>query len=258
MSQKAFAFCGLWVIAVAVVLWTVEPGQAAPHGGGFHGGGFHGGVVHGGVVHSGVVHSGVVHSGVVHGGGFHAGAFNHGGFVGGGFHRGEFFNRGFFGGGYYPGYSSGYYPSYNYYPSSGYDPSYNYSPSYDYSPYPYGLGYGDTAPSIPDGGTGTVTSQSFYAPPTGNSLALPAVTDTEAHLIVNVPTDADLWFNGSKVTSAGSAREFHSSPLSPGRYSYEIRARWAENGHDVTQTQTVIVTPGEHVKVNFPDPSGIK
>ena len=38
--------------------------------------------------------------------------------------------------------------------------------------------------------------------------------------------------------------------------AYEIRARWTENGRDVTQTQTVAVSPGAQVTVDFQSRSG--
>jgi uncharacterized protein (TIGR03000 family) len=47
-------------------------------------------------------------------------------------------------------------------------------------------------------------------------------------------------------------RQFYSPPLAPGRYSYEVRARWTENGREVNQTQQVQVTPGARVEVDFP------
>jgi len=250
MSQKAFAFSGLSAIALTGLLLAVEPSQAAPRPA-IHGGGFHGVVSHGGGFHPGAFNHGGFVGGSFNHGGFVGGGFNHGGFSHRGFFGGGFYGGGFYGGGYYPGYSSGYYPSYNYYPSYSYDPTYNYSPSYDYSAYPYGLGYGDVAPSFPD--RGMIPSQSSYAPPAGTSSPPPVATDTEAHLTVNLPADADLWFNGSKVDSTGPVRDFHTPSLSPGQYSYEIRARWAQNGQDVTQSQTVTVSPGARVKVDFPN-----
>ena len=69
---------------------------------------------------------------------------------------------------------------------------------------------------------------------------------------VRVPANAELWFEGSTTTSRGSVREFQSPPLTPGRYTYEIRARWTENGRAITQTQKVAVSPGAHVAVTFP------
>jgi uncharacterized protein (TIGR03000 family) len=55
-----------------------------------------------------------------------------------------------------------------------------------------------------------------------------------------------------KTTTTGSIREFQSPPLSPGRYTYEVRARWTEDERDITQTQKIAVSPGAHLTVNFP------
>ena len=55
----------------------------------------------------------------------------------------------------------------------------------------------------------------------------------------------------AKTTPTGAVREFHPPPLTPGkRYTYEIRARWTENGREVTQTRNVPVTAGR-VNVGF-------
>ena len=68
-----------------------------------------------------------------------------------------------------------------------------------------------------------------------------------------VPAGARLWFDDAATTSTGAIRQFNSPPLTPGtRASYEVRARWTENGHEVTQTQRVEVTAGANVRVNFP------
>ena len=72
---------------------------------------------------------------------------------------------------------------------------------------------------------------------------------------MTVPAGAQVWFDGTATTSTGSVREFDSPPLTPGnRYSYEIQARWNENGQEVSQTQQVVVTAGAHVDVKFPAP----
>jgi uncharacterized protein (TIGR03000 family) len=72
--------------------------------------------------------------------------------------------------------------------------------------------------------------------------------------MVNVPAGAQLWFDGKATTTTGSIRQFDSPPLTPGsRYSYEVRARWNENGHEVTQTQQVEVSAGAYVNVQFPE-----
>jgi uncharacterized protein (TIGR03000 family) len=84
----------------------------------------------------------------------------------------------------------------------------------------------------------------------------PAQADSIAHVTLSVPVNAEIWFDGSATTSTGSVREFQSPSLSPGRYTYEIRARWTENGREITQTQKVAVSPGAHLRVAFPIRSG--
>jgi uncharacterized protein (TIGR03000 family) len=210
-----------------VVLVTPGSGQAQHHGGGGHGGGFHGG--------------GFNHGGLNHG--FNHGAFNHGGlnhgFNHGAFNHGAFHHRGFRGGGlrWYPGYY-GYYGAWPYY--------------YGYYPYSYdAYSYGSSSPAYDSGyygAYGGVTSSypDSYFPAT-------AQPDTSAHVTVSVPADAEIWLEGTKTTSTGSVREYQSPPLTPGiRYTYEVRARWNENGQQVTQTQQVKVTAGAHVSVKFP------
>ena len=87
----------------------------------------------------------------------------------------------------------------------------------------------------------------------------PAATDTSAHISVAVPAGARVWFGGAPTTSTGPAREYISPALAPGRqYTYEVRARWNDNGQDVTQTQQVTVSAGAHVNVAFPSPPAQK
>jgi uncharacterized protein (TIGR03000 family) len=206
------------------------PAWAQHHGGGGHGGGFHGG---GG------------HTSGFHHGGFHGGGFHHGGFHDHGFHDHGFHHRGFFFPGYYPGYYSGDYPSYSYYSDydyGNYSP-YSYYPNYDYGNYSsYGLGYGSPSDLGSSHSNGTVGS---------------APADSTAHLTLKVPANAEVWFEGAKTTSTGSVREYQSPPLSAGRYTYHIRARWTENGRDITQTKNVTVSSGAHLTVEFPIASGI-
>ena len=172
---------------------------------------------HGGGGHYSGAHVGGYH-GAVHVGGYHAGTYHSG------YHYGD--------GRYHGGYGYPYYPY-----------LYNTYPSYDYGAPP--LYYGDSTYATPS----SDTYQSFYPPPTVIPL------DTSGHVTVTVPEGADIWFDGTATTSTGTVRQFNSPPLDPGNHSYEIRARWSENGREVTQTKRVEVAPGAHVSVNFPVPS---
>ena len=102
--------------------------------------------------------------------------------------------------------------------------------------------YGDESGAVPSYG---------YLPPVTPSAPV-AAPDPTAHVTVRVPADAEIWFGKTKTTSTGSVREFETPELTPGRhYSYQIRARWNEGGHPVTNTQTVDVTAGSHASVIF-------
>jgi uncharacterized protein (TIGR03000 family) len=220
MLRKMFSYGGMLLLAGTAIL--VMPNSGWAHGGG-HGGGGHFGGVHVGGAHFGGYHGGVYH------GGFHYG------------HPHAYYNH------------YGYY--HHYYPHYGYQ-YHHYYPYYGfYYPYYYNLGYfgayGAT-PSYTDDFTivtpPATSNQSFYADAT-------AEPDTSAHITVNVPEGARLWFEGKLTTSTGPIRYFHSPPLTPGsQYHYKVRASWNENGHEVTQTQQVKVTSGAHINVDFPLP----
>ena len=219
MFRKALSFAGMVLVAVTAVFMTPAFGLARG-GGHFSGGHFSGG---------------------------HFGGAGLGGGHGGFYHRG-------YSGAYHSGYPHTYgYPSYGYrhphYPYLDYYPGYGYSDSYpgSYGTYPdvgsspasdsgYYGSYGDLTPSYPDSD--------------------PSEPDNSASVTVNVPAGARVWFDDKVTTSTGPVRQFDSPPLQPGsRYSYDIRARWRENGHDVIQTQRVKVTAGAHVSVRFPVPA---
>ena len=221
MLRRTFAIGGTLLVAAALVFLTPSSSQARGGGGGHGGGGFHGGGFHGGGFHGGGFHYG----------GYHGG-YNYGGYRYGGYRYGGYRYRPYYGGyGYY-----GYYPYYsNYYLD---DSSPYYSPDQS-----WGLTY-DPSPS-----SSAYQSSSFYPPSS-------AQDNMAAHLTVTLPEDAEIWFNGTAMTTTGSVREFTSPPLTPGKkYTYDVRARWNENGHEVTQTQQVEVTAGGLANVRFPVPS---
>jgi uncharacterized protein (TIGR03000 family) len=235
MFHKLISYAGPLILAGALLVLTPGPGEAAGHGGGGHGGGGHFGGGHFGGAHFGGAHFGGGHFGGAHVGGFHGGFYSH--------PYAHFGYRHYGSWGYYP-YYDGYYNDF-YYPyvwlGSGGDPGYD--------DYPY---YGDQSLSSRD-------SYAPFTPPAGSSLSFyppPAATqqpNTDAHVSVDVPADAQVWFDGQPTRSTGPTRLFHSPPLTPGKnYRYEIRARWNENGREVTQTQQVEVTAGARVTVDFP------
>jgi uncharacterized protein (TIGR03000 family) len=107
----------------------------------------------------------------------------------------------------------------------------------------YDSGYSSSYGSATGDGTTSSSYQTVDA----------AETNTLAHLTVKLPADARLWFENTLTRSTGPVRHFHSPQLTGGHsYTYEVRAAWNENGHEVTQTQQVGVTAGGRVEVDFP------
>jgi uncharacterized protein (TIGR03000 family) len=161
--------------------------------------------------------------------------------------------------------SSGYYTEPYVYSSPGYvysSPSYgSSSPGYVYSSPSYGsssLGY--VMPGTVTGSTGAVGTagyQSFY--PGGTSGAQPGqgqpADNTRTYIRVRVPADAQVFFDGQPTSQTGTERMFVSPPLATGpNYSYEISARWMQNGQEMKQSRTVRLTPGQTVNVDFQGP----
>jgi uncharacterized protein (TIGR03000 family) len=178
---------------------------------------------------------------------------------------GGFFNRGIYTTPVYGYRSYGYAPYFgyrysNYYPYLGYSPYY-YSYSYPYYSYypPYGYNYGSDVGYNPVSSSSDVVVTPRY--PSENytsvrpSVIVPVAdvpADTAARITVQVPANADLWFNGTKMTLTGPIREFESPPLTPGRqYVYDVEAQWTENGQPLSQTQRVNVTAGSSALVNL-------
>lgn len=226
MFRKMVLYGGMLFLAGAVALATPGSGWARGGGGGGHGGGGHFGGGHFGGGGFGGGHFGGGHFGGPHFVGSDGG-FRHGGY---GYHH------------YYPyygGYGYGYYPYYDSYPSYGYD---------SYPDYGSGVaadsGYDDYASVTPP----AAGYQSYYP-----AMTATAQPDRIAHVTLDVPADAKVWIEDKPTTSTGAVRRYDSPPLTPdSQYTYHVRARWNENGHEVTQTQDVGVTAGAHVSVSFP------
>jgi uncharacterized protein (TIGR03000 family) len=74
-----------------------------------------------------------------------------------------------------------------------------------------------------------------------------------AFIYVDVPAHATLFFDGTEMHEQGSRRVFQTPPLQPNAtgYSYELTARWSENGKEHVDKRQVRVTPGGSTTVNF-------
>jgi uncharacterized protein (TIGR03000 family) len=152
--------------------------------------------------------------------------------------------------GYYPNYySSGYYPSRWYYSSPGYTTYYYPSNSYTtYAPADY---YPSSTPSYSYSAPGDTSSYYGYG-----AAAMPREGADTARLNVRLPDpDARVWIEDKETRQRGTLREFVSPPLNPDkRYTYEVRARWMENGKEMERTRTVPVRANDTATVDFTAP----
>ncbi len=73
-----------------------------------------------------------------------------------------------------------------------------------------------------------------------------------ALLIVKIPAEAELWFDGVKTVQEGSYRQFITPPLPSGLpLSYTLRARWRIKDAELSRVEEVQVQSGATVTVNF-------
>jgi uncharacterized protein (TIGR03000 family) len=106
---------------------------------------------------------------------------------------------------------------------------------------------------------------SFYPPAEGYALLDPIpVTPArppedvkpltnQASLTVHVPANAELWFQGERMTNTGPIRDFVTPLLLANRdYTYDIRATWRDpNGVEVTRKRHITVRAGDRLDVDM-------
>ncbi len=91
-----------------------------------------------------------------------------------------------------------------------------------------------------------------WAHPPAQGLIEAGQVDATALLRVQVPADAEVWISGERTSQRGTQRQFVTPALVEGRtFSYEIRARWQQDGKDIQRTQTVTVHSGDRITVDF-------
>jgi uncharacterized protein (TIGR03000 family) len=142
---------------------------------------------------------------------------------------------------------------------------YGYSP-YGYAPYGAYAGYGFGWYTYPTYGY-YQTATYVYVPDTprasstyaGLMSQAPAyatnpVTSRTALIEVRVPAEAEVWFNGEKSNQAGAERSFRSKPLEADKiYTFEVKARWKEDGKPVEKTRKVRLMASEQVRITLLD-----
>jgi uncharacterized protein (TIGR03000 family) len=135
---------------------------------------------------------------------------------------------------------------------------YDIPPQYTYSRKPtwgtaadLGGGTSSLGPLYPD--------EYSYAPSNPQAGAGREERDASARIIVKVPPDAEVRFDGYKTTTTGPVRRFETPLLAPGKpFTYTVEARWKEDGREVTQKQDIPVAAGANIRLDFPLPTGAK
>ena len=224
MVQQWYSIGRIAVLVTAALLFSSGTSQAGGHGGGGGPGGGAGG-----------------HGWSGSGGGYHGGE---GGYYHGGYYHG-FYG---FGLGVGLGYGLGFPWYYGDYNNGGNYPGY-YDNGYDYPPPASSLG------AYPDTGASAIAANqySYQNPSVGTVPDSARRPDENAiYVRVQVPPNAEVWFEGQKTTQNGPVRFFQSPPLAPGReYVYHLRARWSQNGHEVNLLREVKVYAGDKFSIDF-------
>ena len=80
--------------------------------------------------------------------------------------------------------------------------------------------------------------------------------DGPGMLIVNLPAEAQLTFDGAATTSTSAQRTFRTPPLQTGQdYTYTLRAEVNRDGVTSDVTQTVTVRAGETTRISLEIPA---
>jgi uncharacterized protein (TIGR03000 family) len=89
-----------------------------------------------------------------------------------------------------------------------------------------------------------------------SATPVPTNGSATAQVMVFVPANAEVFFDGAPTTQTGTQRAYVTPPLAFGQeYSYSIEARWtAADGTPVDQIRKVQVTAGGNVQVDFSGP----
>lgn len=230
MLKRWFVFTGVLALAATAILMLPVPVLAQHHGG--YGG------------HSGV-NVGVGPGGVFvgTGRGYGYGPYN-GGYYGSGWGN-RWYGNGWNGGFAYPNYYG--YSGNWYYPETY---SYSYSPDYYNSQYQYPQNWNSAQGNFADYSAQPNMSGQFYGAP---SYSIHQQQNPDSALItVRVPRDATIWFENHETKQKGLIRDFVSPALKRDQdFTYDIKAKWMQDGKDVTQTRHVTVRAGSHTNVDF-------
>jgi uncharacterized protein (TIGR03000 family) len=94
----------------------------------------------------------------------------------------------------------------------------------------------------PPSAPGVQRSSGYYSP---DGVAAPG-REMPVYLEVLIPPTAEIIIEGAKTTQTGSRRLFVSPPIKSGQnYTYDLKAKWTENGKEMNRSRKVPVRAGE-------------
>jgi uncharacterized protein (TIGR03000 family) len=97
----------------------------------------------------------------------------------------------------------------------------------------------------------------FLLPSLSQAQMMTNPNGNQSYVRLQVPADAEVWFDGQKTQSTGPDRLYVTPPLDRSKsYSYEVKARWMENGQPVERTRTVNIQAGTETRESFLGQSG--
>jgi uncharacterized protein (TIGR03000 family) len=79
----------------------------------------------------------------------------------------------------------------------------------------------------------------------------------DAGFIVRLPDpNAEVWFQNYRTQQMGAERHYESAALDPNQtYTFQIRARWTQNGQPMDQTRQIQARAGQNLTVDFTTPA---
>jgi uncharacterized protein (TIGR03000 family) len=91
--------------------------------------------------------------------------------------------------------------------------------------------------------------RSYYR---GEQTTMASASPTQVALDIRVPSSAEVFVNGEKISATGTMRTFTSDNLTAGQtYEYKVKAKWTENGKEMSRERTVKAVPGQRTAVDL-------
>jgi uncharacterized protein (TIGR03000 family) len=86
----------------------------------------------------------------------------------------------------------------------------------------------------------------------GTPVSSSPISSSQVALEIRVPSSAEVFVAGEKISGTGTMRTFTSDNLTAGQtYEYKVKGKWTENGKEVVHERTVKAVPGKRTMVDL-------